>query len=249
MIPYNESFIINKIKEYDLKIKDGKVGDYKIIKRDSLEGLIDGYLYTKEGVINGPIPELIGREKVWMRISPKEIEGSYQAIKWARGKVGVVGLGLGYVVQEMAKKDDVKEIIVYEISQEVIELYKMNFKENKKIKIIQGDAFKAKGESFDFFFVDIYEYKLSLKVVEDYIAFRKLHNIEEYTFFGLEHFLLSCSYDEIVWVFIPEIWMGMSKDISSALDQSGYIKHYEKLDEELVSEVLAAFKGVLNEEE
>ena len=36
--------------------------------------------------------------------------------KMAKGKVGVVGLGLGYAVEEMAKKPEVEEITVYEIS-------------------------------------------------------------------------------------------------------------------------------------
>ncbi|MGL4109229.1 hypothetical protein [Clostridium sp. LP20] len=249
MKPYNEKFIIDKIKEYSINIKVDEVGKYKIIKRDGLQGIIDGYLYESKGELKVSIPELIGEERVWMRIGPKEIESSYEAIKFAKGKVGVVGLGLGYVVQEMAKKKEVKEIVVYEISQDVIDLYKRNFKNNKKIKVILGDAYEAKREKFDFFYVDIYEYKLSLKVVEDYIKFNDLHDIENYTFWGMEHFLLSCSYDEIVWVFIPEIWMDMSKDISNNLDKSGYIKDYKRLDEELVSEVLAAFKTILNEGE
>lgn len=248
MIPYDNKFIIDKIKEYDLKIDSGNIGDYEILKRDSMEGIIEGYLYTKEGKIDGPIPELVGDNKrVWMRLSPKEIEGSYEIIKFAKGKVGVVGLGLGYVAQELAKKEDVNEVVVYEISEEVVELYRRNFGENPKIKIIVGDAFKAKKQRFDYFYVDIYEYKLSLKVVEDYKHFNKLHDIKEYSFFGMEHFLLSCKYEEIVWVYIPEKWMAMCRDLSEELDQSGYIKYYKQLDENLVSEVLAAFKEVFNE--
>ena len=53
-----------------------------------------------------------------MRLTPLEIQGAYFAIKMAKGKVGVVGLGLGYVVEEMAKKLEVEEITVYEISKE-----------------------------------------------------------------------------------------------------------------------------------
>ena len=136
---------------------------------------------------------------------------------------------------------------MYEISKDVVELYKRNFGENEKIEIIVGDAFNASKDSFDFFYTDIYEYKLSMQVVEDYIKLNKLHDIKEYSFFGMEHFLLSCKYDEIVWVYVSETWMAMCKDLSEALDQSGYIKFYEQLDEELVSKVLAGFKEVLNQ--
>ena len=247
MKPYDKKFIIDKIKEYDNKIDSAVVGSFEILKRDSLEGEVEGYLYTKSDIITGPIPELVGQDKqIWMRLSPKEIEGSYEFIKYATGKVGIVGLGLGYVAQELAKKKDVKKIVVYEISEDVVELYKRNFGENDKIEIIVGDAFKAERNEFDFFYSDIYEYKLSMKVVEDYIKFNEIHDIKEYSFFGIEHFLLSCKYEEIVWVYIPEIWMAMCKELSEALDKSGYIKFYKQLDEELVSEVLAGFKKVLN---
>lgn len=249
MKPYDEKFIIDKIKEYNSQIKVNEIGKYKILKRDGLKGIIDGYLYEKEGQLNTEVPELIGEDIIWMRISPKEIQGSYGFINVARGRIGIAGLGLGYTVQEVAKKDEVKEIIVYEISQDVIDLYNSNFKHNNKIKIIHGDAFKAKGEEFDFFFSDIYEYKVSLKVVEDYVKLNNIHNIKEYLFFGVEHFLLSCSYDEIVWVYIPENWMKITKMLSSTLEESGYIKYYKKLDEKLVSEVLEGFKLIFNEGE
>ena len=58
------------------------------------------------------------------------------------------------------------------------------------------------------------------KVVEDYKRFNDIHDIGEYSFFGVEDFLLSCSYNEIVWVYIPENWMAMSKSIASSLSSS-----------------------------
>ena len=60
---------------------------------------------------------------------------------------------------------------------------------------------------------------------------------------------MSCSYQEIVWVYIPEEWMAMSKNIAAALDSSGRMEYYQKLDEDLVSDILAKFKVILNEEE
>ena len=129
----------------------------------------------------------------------------------------------------------------------VIDLYNKNFKSNDKIKIINCDAFKAESETFDFFYVDIYDYKLSLDVVEDYKKFNELHEIEEYSFFGMEHFLLSCSYTEIVWVYIPENWMESSRKAFESIQESNLLDYYEKLDENLVSQVLEEFKIVLND--
>ncbi|MBD7910253.1 MULTISPECIES: rRNA adenine N-6-methyltransferase family protein [Clostridium] len=246
MRPYEGVFIASKIEEYNLLINEAKSGECSISKR---EGIKEGYLYEKDEEIKTRIPELLQRNKLSMRVGPKEIQGCYEAIKWAKGKVAIVGLGLGYLAQEMSKKKDVKEVIVYEINSDVIKLYNRNFSQNEKIKIIEGDAYKATKQKFDFFFVDIYGYELSLRVVEDYIKFNEIHEIQEYSFWGMEHFLLSCSYEEIVWVYIPELWMEMSKDISRELEKSGYMDYYKQLDEKLVSEVLAAFKVVLNEGE
>ncbi|MGL4772686.1 MAG: hypothetical protein ACRC2K_03885 [Clostridium sp.] len=248
MKPYNREFFIEKVNEYNNLISQGQCGSYKILNRDGLQGIIKGYLYEKEDQINIEIPELWGEEKVWMRLSPLEIEGSYQFLKLAEGRVGIVGLGLGYVVQELVKKDEVKEIVVYEISKDVIELYNRNFKENSKIKILNEDALAAQKEVFDWFYVDIYEYKLSDKVVEDYKHFMELHEIENYAFFGVEAFLLSCAFEDIKWVYVPENWMEMVQLLYKSLESSGYMEYKAPHDEELVFDILMKFKKILNEE-
>lgn len=246
MKPFDDKFILSIIDEYNYKIGCKKIGDYEIKSINRLDGIIKGYLYEKQQSIEKNILELHGPNYIWMRLSPLEIQGSFFSIDRARGKVGVVGLGLGYVVQEMAKKPEVNEIIVYEINKDVIDLYYSNFSENNKIKIINIDAFRAEANEFDFFYADIYQYKLTSRIVEDYEKFNNLHSIEEYSFFGMEHFLLSCRYEEIVWVYIPENWMEMSKKAYKLLEESGLLKYYTKLDEELVSRVLSRFKEVLN---
>lgn len=246
MKPYNKKYVIDAIKKYSNKIKAEKIGQAEVKKINGIQGIIKGYMYEIEDEINEDILELHINNNICMKLTQLEVESSYMPIKMAKGKVGIVGLGLGYVVQEMAKKKEVKEIIVYEINQDVIDLYNSSFKKNKKIKILCEDAFKAESDNFDFFYVDIYEYELSKKVVEDYIALNNLHKIEEYTFWGMEHFLLSCKYEEIVWVYIPEHWMCMSRKLAEKLDESGYIKYYKPLDEKLVSDVLADFKVALD---
>ena len=227
--------------------KNYKIGDFEIKSIDGLKGTIQGYLYSKEDNLDIRILELHAPEHVWMRLTPLEIQASYFAIKMAKGKVGVVGLGLGYAVEEMAKKPEVEEITVYEISQEVVDLYYSNFPKNPKINVVCCNAYEAERKEFDFFYADIYEYKITSQIVEDYKKFNELHNIEEYSFFGMEHFLLSCSYTEIVWVYIPENWMESSRRAFEAIQESNLLPYYEKLDENLVSQVLEEFKEVLND--
>lgn len=248
MKPFNKEYVLDKINEYNNLISKGEIGEYKI-SEINLKNNANGYMYNNKETYDVVSKELTISNKPIMKLDPREIQGSYYVIKYAKGVVGVVGLGLGYIVQELAKKKDVKKVIVYEISKKVVELYRKNFKVNKKIKIIVGDAFKAKKENFDYFIVDTYGYELSEKVVEDYKFFKKLHNIKEYLFWGIEHFLLSCRYEEIVWVYIPEEWMEMSKKCFTAITDSGYLNEYSQLDGELVSKVLAEFKVVLDDEE
>ena len=247
MKPYDRSYVLGKIEEYNNKIQCKSSGDFEIKIINGLKGIVSGYMYSLEDSLDVDILELHGPNHIWMRLTPYEIEASYFPIKMAKGKVGVVGLGLGYVVEEMAKKSNVKEITVYEINKDVIDLYYKNFPKNSKINIIYGDAFEAESKDFDFFYADIYEYKLTSKIVEDYKKFNELHNIDVYSFFGMEHFLLGCAYEEIVWVYIPEEWMESSKAAFTALQHSNLLRHYEKLDDRLVSQILAEFKEVLNE--
>lgn len=243
MIPYNIDYCEEKIKEYKKKIKENKKGSF-IIKY-SEEKNFDGYLYDyKESLNESPI-ELYQGKKLWMRISPHEIQGAFESIKRAKGKVGIIGLGLGYFVQEIVKKESIKEVVVYEISQEIIDLYIENFGENPKIRIVNGDGFKAERENFDFFYVDIYEYTLSAKVVDDYKKLTELHDIKEYSFFGVEEFILSCPTSEIIWVYILEEWMDMSKDLFTRFNHSKYIEYFSPIKEDEVLKVLKSFGEVL----
>lgn len=248
MKPYNKNFVFQEMTIYNNLINPGTCGNYRIVKNIIKKQNLQGYMYENKEEYNIDIIKLYKNNINLMKLTPKEIESSYGAINAAHGKVGIVGLGLGYVVQEIAKKHNVKEVIIYEISEEVIKLYNQNFEKNEKIKIIKGDAFTTKKEKFDFFYVDIYEQKLTSKIVEDYKIFTQLHEIEEYAFWGLEHFLLSCKYEDIVWVCTPEIWIDISKKAYEALDSSGYIKGYKPLEENLVRKILLEFKEVLNAE-
>lgn len=246
MKPYNKNFVFQEMKKYNNLLNPGTCGDYRIVKSAINKQNLQGYMYENKEKFDIDIIQLYRKNINLIEFTSKEIECSYGAISFAYGKVGIVGLGIGYVVQEIAKKTKVKEVIVYEESDELIELYHQNFKENDKIKIIKGDVLKAPKHSFDFFYVDKYKDGLSSEAVKDYIAFNELHQIEEYAFYGLEHFLLSCKYEDIVWVYIPENWVSMSKKAYEALDASRYIETYKPLDEEKVKTILLEFKEILN---
>lgn len=245
MTPYLLEYCEDRIKEYKRYIKKQIKGDYKVTygRKSKYQ---KGFMYENEkGINEGPII-LKYKNKIIMEISIKEIQGAYEAIRMANGKIGVLGLGLGYYVQEVAKKESVSEIIVYEQSSEIIEIYLENFGENEKIKIILGDGLEAKRENFDFFFADVYGYNLSKEVFEHYEKLSKLHEIYDYSFFGMEHLMLSATMDKLMYIYIPDIWLDSSKHLFDKFNKSGEINGFKKLEEKKVNEVLEGFEKILN---
>ena len=113
MKPYDKKFVLDQMKKYNKLLNEDTCGNYKIVKNISDE-LFLGYMYENKEKYNIPGINLLEDNRSLMQITPREIEGSYESIKFAYGTVGIVGLGLGYVVQEIASKTNVKKVIVYD---------------------------------------------------------------------------------------------------------------------------------------
>lgn len=248
MKPYNKQYILDINEEYLEIIDENKINEFNIEVSEKMN-FINGYMYKNAEGIEMEYISLKKNNKELMKLSPMEIESSYNFIKFAKGKVGIVGLGLGYVVQELLKKEEIEEIIVYEIERDVIYLYINNFGLDNRVKFVNKNAFEVTSENFDFFYVDFYDYELKKEVTEDYKRFNAIHNIKNYMFWGMEHFLLSCRYEDIVWVYIPELWMEASKNTFAALQETDLLKKYEQLNETLVKEILSEFKDIFDKEE
>ena len=52
MKPFDREYVLDKIQEYNNKIKNNKIGDFEIKSIDGLKGTIQGYLYSKEDELN-----------------------------------------------------------------------------------------------------------------------------------------------------------------------------------------------------
>lgn len=244
MTPYSAERCEKKVREYKEFIKEQELNNISV-SYGEVPTVTEGYMYKRRKKLSESPIELKEDNKLVMEISVKEIQATFEFIKRAKGKCGILGLGLGFCVQEIAKKDDVKEIIVYEKNKDIIELYNKNFKVNSKIKIINCDAFEATKENFDFFFADIYSYEITEDIALDYGKLTTLHDIENYSFFGMEHFLLSCPMEKLAWVYIPEEWMDMSKRVYDNLDKIGQVKNIRKIKPNVAAVLLEKFKEVL----
>ena len=97
-----------------------------------------------------------------MSDTPDEIRDFIIAMHHSIGHVLINGLGLGVVLQAVAKRKEVESVTVIELSKDVINLaqnhYHKMFKE--KIQIINDDAFSfktPKGKRYNYVWHDIWD--------------------------------------------------------------------------------------------
>ena len=102
------------------------------------------------------IPAIYGRDyggkkfdhSPWMSLTPAEYISMRGGTRRAKGRVIIAGLGMGYQLIEVAKRKQVKEIVLIEKDQEIVdwilpELRRVFPEETKKIvEIVVGDAMK-----------------------------------------------------------------------------------------------------------
>ncbi|MDE5755652.1 MAG: hypothetical protein K2I23_01000 [Clostridia bacterium] len=102
--------------------------------------------------------------RLWMSVTPNEINTMREPIGRVKGKVLTFGLGLGYFAYMCSIKQDVESVTVVEKDKSVIELFEEiilpQFESKDKIRIINDDAYayldKMQDKEYDYAFVDIY---------------------------------------------------------------------------------------------
>ena len=103
--------------------------------------------------------------RVWMTVTPNEINTIQPAVRQTRGKVLTYGLGLGYYAFHALLRDDVESVTVVEKNPQVIDVFRRLllpfFPRQKDLRIIEADAFDyaarvMPGESYDTVFTDLW---------------------------------------------------------------------------------------------
>ena len=97
--------------------------------------------------------------RVWMTNTPEEDASQQEAYDKAHGIVWTFGLGLGIFAEKAAVQGDVEEVVVIEISQEVIDLVWPELDMRGKGKIIRADMWdwlKTAAGPVDFIYADIW---------------------------------------------------------------------------------------------
>lgn len=159
----NISFSDSSLGSWQLKY--GEYAPYEIFVKDDFK--IEGKkVMANLGYFNEKFtfPAVYQDGRMWMSVTPNEINTMKHNIDYARGKVVTFGLGLGYFAYMCSLKKEVSSITIVEKDENVIELFKKfilpQFKEKDKIEIVKADAYEyieglADG-IYDYAFVDIY---------------------------------------------------------------------------------------------
>lgn len=86
----------------------------------------------------------VWNETPWMSLTPAEIMTLREGSRLAKGRVVIAGLGLGHQLIEVSKRLQVKEIVLVELSQELVDFYLPRVRPfiKKRLTVIVGDAYQ-----------------------------------------------------------------------------------------------------------
>ena len=155
---------MNKV---EVKVPDGVSGDWRVEtfevtkEQADLEAVRSAFSSMRgRGVTEpGKYKRLTYRGSVVMSNTPDEINDQGHFVWKARGKILINGLGLGITLKLLLDKPEVKEITVIEKSADVIKLVAPTYIKDKRVVILNFDAFEyksPKGAHYDFVWNDIW---------------------------------------------------------------------------------------------
>ena len=163
--PYIRTVKIPTVKEGQFTLTEGRYAKGELFQYDMPDFTAE-YTVPKLGFFGAPVrfPAIYEGNTPWMSVCPSEILSMQADIDAARGKVLVLGLGLGYYPFMISSKTEVDEITVVERAPEVIRLFEEHllpqFPFGFKIETAECDAFDYLDEvepgEFDFVFCDLW---------------------------------------------------------------------------------------------
>ena len=126
-----------------------------------------GHVFPQLGWFSGDFsfPAIREDGRVWMTVTPNEINTIQPAIRETRGKVLTYGLGLGYYAFHALLKENVSSVTIVEKNPQVIDVFRRLllpfFPRRNDLHIIEADAFEyaesiMPHEHFDTVFTDLW---------------------------------------------------------------------------------------------
>ena len=137
------------IQKFEVTASDSAMYNMRLIR--------DGY--ARRVVPPGRYTRLVHEgEGTVMSDTPAEAHEHYKAFERATGRVLINGLGLGFFLQAILRKKEVEEVVVIELSEDVIKLVTPHIKDSR-VEIINADALvwrPEEGDRFNFVWHDIW---------------------------------------------------------------------------------------------
>lgn len=164
---YYKSIINPKIKQDNIEFKYEYYKPYEGFVFNDIEKDLEGRMYPQVGFFKEHFryPAILENGRIWMTVTPNEIETMKNPIEKAHGKILTLGLGLGYYQYMISNKTNVDEVYIVDKNEAIINLFKKyilpQFQNKDKIKIIHADAFEfLKNDmnkyNFNFVFSDLW---------------------------------------------------------------------------------------------
>lgn len=167
---YSNSYIstvkYESVKCGNLFLTYGKYEKGEIFQYD-MPDFSERLIVPKIGFFDSEVifPTIYEENMPWMSVCPSETATIDPFVARAHGNVLVLGLGLGYYPFRIADLQNVDKIVIVEINEGIIDLFKKNifpfFPCKEKFIFVCDDAIKylskLKGREFDFCFADIWE--------------------------------------------------------------------------------------------
>lgn len=144
-----------------------KYKPYQAFVRDDMTETEEGRIIPAIGFFDREFiyPCVKDGGRLWMSVTPNEIETIRKPLERAFGKVLTLGLGLGYFAGIASEKNNVESVTVVENNENIIKLFREfimpQIKNADKIKIVNRDAFDFLGNNilmadFDYCFADLW---------------------------------------------------------------------------------------------
>lgn len=136
-----------------------KVESFTVSETQSQATRLRAMLKGRGYVPPGDYKRLLRGNTYVMSNTPDEIM-DFRFLRRSLGSVLINGLGLGCTIKILLDKHDVTDITVIEISEDVIKLVAPTYLKDKRVTIIQGNAFDWKppiGKKYDFVWHDIWD--------------------------------------------------------------------------------------------
>lgn len=162
---YYKNIVFPCVADGEWELKKGEYAPFELFVKDDFK--IEGKkVMPNLGYFNEKFkfPAVYQNGRMWMSVTPNEVNTMKHNIAYARGEVLTFGLGLGYFAYMCSLKSEVSSITIVEKNEKVIELFKKHilpqFKNGDKITIIHADAYDyiktLEDGKYDYVFVDIY---------------------------------------------------------------------------------------------